>query len=165
MKWPLKFNGLALVKFCTLHLLSFSPPYFIPILPLASAPFSYVKTDLDAIRLYRRAQKIGSGVYSYVTATFCPSAPKQTKTNNQTNKPTTKQTKKQTNGKIAWRRMSHRRKDVSSDFCATSHNKRAPLRAQITNHLRCVSLWIAKSRLLLNSKNFKNYTRRYCQNP
>jgi len=79
---------------------------------------------------------------------------------------TNNQTKKQM-GKITWRRMSNRRRDVSSDFCAILHNKRTPLRAQITNHLSCVrvSLWISKSRLLLNSKNLKKYTLRYCQNP
>jgi hypothetical protein len=38
------------------------PPYFISILPLAYAPFSYVKTALDAIRLYRKVQKSDGGV-------------------------------------------------------------------------------------------------------
>jgi len=56
--------------------------------------------------------------------------------------------------------MPNRRKDVSRDFCATLHNKRPPVRSQITNHLSCVSMWISKSRLLLLS-----YTRRTARTP
>jgi hypothetical protein len=86
----------------------------------------------------------------------------RTQTTNQPNKQRNKQM-----GKITWRRMSNKRKDVSSDFCAILHNKRTPLHAHVTNHLNCVrvSLWISKRRLLLNSTNFTNYTLRYCLNP